>query len=173
MTPRDVSFSFSLEDGPHALEDRPRPTTRAPELLTREAILTMLRSYSASLGGIETFTLTDSSGLFHIVPTQVRNGAGVFETFTPLLDRTVSIPPGQRNGEDLVKQICLSLSEQSGAKVSPGAGPSNHLIQHLTSISSMPNETARSILCPTGFRFVRPERIPRGSCGILRAGPPG
>lgn len=146
MTPRDVSFSFTLEDGPHAPEDRPRPTTRAPELPTRAAILTMLRSYSASLGGEETFTLTDSNGLFHIIPTQVRNAAGVFEKFTPLLDRTVIIPPGRRSGEDLVRQICQSLSEQSGVEVSPGAGPSNQLVQHLTSISSGPNETARSLL---------------------------
>lgn len=146
MTPRDVSFSFTLGDGARAMGDGPRTTTRAPETITREAILTMLRSYSASLGGIDTFTLTDSNGLFHIIPTQVRNAAGVFEKFTPLLDRTVIIPPGRRSGEDLVRQICQSLSEQSGAEVSPGAGPSNQLVQHLTSISSGPNETARSLL---------------------------
>jgi hypothetical protein len=156
MTPRAVSFTFTLADGPRAMDDGPRTMTRAPETTTREAILTMLRSYSASLGGIETFTLTDSNGLFHIVPTQIKNAAGVFETSTPLLDRTVTIPPGQRNGQDLVKQICRSLSEQSGAKVSPGAGPSNQLIQHLTSISSMPNETARSILSRLFAELRRP-----------------
>jgi hypothetical protein len=153
MTPRDVKFSFTLEDGPPA--DRPRPTTRSPETTAREAILTMLRSYSASLGGLETFTLTDSNGLFHIVPTRARNAAGVFEMFTPILDRTVSILPGQRTGMALVKEICQSLSEQSGVKVFL-AGGTNLLNQHVTAIASTPNETARSILSRLFAELRRP-----------------
>jgi len=155
LTPRDVSFSFTLEDGPRTLGDSARPTTRAPELLTRAAILTMLRSYSASLRGLEIFTLTDSNGLFHIIPTQVKSAAGVFETFTPLLDRTVSIPPGQRTGTALVREICQSLAAQSGAKVNFGPA-SNLLHQHVTSIASTPNETARSILSRLFAELRRP-----------------
>lgn len=155
ITPRDVSFSFTLEDGPRTSEDRPRPTTRSPETTAREAILTMLRSYSASLRGLEIFTLTDSNGLFHIIPTQVKSAAGVFETFTPLLDRTVSIPPGQRTGTALVREICQSLAAQSGAKVNFGPA-SNLLHQHVTSIASTPNETARSILSRLFAELRRP-----------------
>ena len=115
LTPRVWTFSFAF-DPPAQLE----PGTRAPEGLARGAILDMLKSYSESIGGVEMFTLTDSNGLFHIIPTQRRDASGKLEKIVPLLDTPVVISPGQRTGYEFVEQICRSLASQSGSPVGFG-----------------------------------------------------
>jgi hypothetical protein len=140
LVPRGGTFSFAIEN---AL--RLEPGTRAPETIARAAILDMLRSYSASVGGVEMFTLTDSFGIFHIIPTQRKDASGKLEKIAPLLDTVVTIPPGKRTGLELLLEVCRSLESQTGYAVSgPAAG--NLLQTRTTQIASAPNESARSIL---------------------------
>jgi hypothetical protein len=141
LVARGGAFSFSF-DPPSKLE----PGTRAPEGLARTAILDMLKSYSASIGDVETFTLTDSNGLFHIVPTQRKDESGKFQKIVPLLDTVVDLPPGERSGYELLMEICQSLTKQTGIRVGGPGGGSNLLSTRKTRIASQPNESAQSIL---------------------------
>jgi len=153
LAARRGTFSFSFDP-----PSQRKPGTRAPEGLARGAILDMLKSYSESIGGVEAFTLTDSNGLFHIIPTQRRGVSGQWEKIEPLLDTPVSVPPGRRTGLELLNEICRSLASQTGVHVGFGSPAyANMLATRITVISSTPNETARSILS----RFAAEQAAPR------------
>jgi hypothetical protein len=140
LIPHGGSFFFSLEDRPQLASG-----TRAPEAATRAAILEMLKGYSGSVGGVEMFALTDSNGVFHIVPTQRKSASGKLEKVVPVLDTVVNIPAGQRTAVELVRVICESVSSQTGVHVAE-AVPANLFRLRKTQIASLPNESARSIL---------------------------
>lgn len=159
LAPRIGTFSFSFEP-PLQRE----PGTRAPEELARSAILDMLKAYSLSIGGVEAFTLTESDGLFHIVPTQRRGASGAWEKIAPLLDTPVTISPGQRTGKAFLDEILQSLASQVGVRVGLAApGYANMLTTRKTQIASAPNESARSILS----RFFAELATPRAASWCL------
>jgi hypothetical protein len=136
LVPRPGSFSFELTDRPWT-----EPGTRAPEDAARSAIKAMLKAYSATIGGIEVFTLTESSGMFHIVPIQRLDESGRMARITPLLDKIVSISPGQRSVMALVKDVLENVIEGEPAEVSPP-----QTLRGATAISPLSGESARSVL---------------------------
>ena len=105
------------------------------------------------------FALTDSNGLFHIVPIQRKNASGKLEKIIPLLDTPVNIPPGRRNGMELLLEIRRSLTSQTGNLVMGPAGGSNALANQNTEIGSGPNETARSLLSRFFAEMARPRPL--------------
>jgi hypothetical protein len=159
LAPRGGAFSFSV-DGGLKLD----PGTRTPEAIIRAAILEMLKSYSASIGGAEMFALTDSNGLFHVVPVQCKNASGKLEKIVPLLDTPVNIPPGRRTGMELLFEICRSVTSQTGRQLSGPGWAINALMNYNTEIGSAPNETARSLLSRLFADMARPRPF---SWGLL------
>ena len=153
LLPRIVVFSFALDDRPKVA-----PGTRAPEEAARAAILEMLKGYAASVGGAEMFALSDSNGIFHIVPTQRKDASGKLEKIVPVLDTVVSIPPGQRTVRELVMAVCQSVATQMGVRLD-GELNGNGARQRTTQIASLPNESARSILSRIFAELAMPRPI--------------
>jgi hypothetical protein len=141
LVPRGGTFTFTFAP-PQTRE----PGGRAPMEQARAAILEMLESYSSSLAGLPVFTLTESSGIFHVVPSQRRDAPGRMEKIESLFDFPVVIPPGTRTGQRFLEEICESLSSRAGYPVHIGMGAINMLATSRTSISSAPNESARSLM---------------------------
>jgi hypothetical protein len=141
LVPRPGSFSFVLEDTSWT-----EPGTRAPEGAARAAILTMLKAYSASIGGVEMFALTESDGLFHIVPTQRKDATGKMEKITPLLDKVVLIPAGERTLTAFINEVLGQVKLGERETIGGPAFASNFLMQTKTQMASRPNESARSVL---------------------------
>lgn len=137
LLPRVRTFSFTLED-----VARPARGARSPEAPARAAILAMLKSYSDSVGGAEMFTLTESNGLFHVVPVQRRDKSGRLEKVAPLLDTPVTLPAKERSGTQLLLDICQFLTRQTGESVGMGHGWRSNR----TYVAPRPGEPARSDL---------------------------
>jgi hypothetical protein len=87
---------------------------RSPEFSARAAILAMLKSHADSVGGAEMFALTESDGLFHVVPVQRRDKSGNLEKVVPIMDTPVTLPAKQRSGTQLLIDICQFLTQQTG-----------------------------------------------------------
>jgi len=158
LVARSHTFSFTLGD-----RTALKRGTRAPEELARAAIMEMLKSYSESTGGATQFALSDSNGIFHVVPTRGRNLSGDPEPVAPILDSVVTISPGQRTAEELISAVCSAVATQKGVRVSfPKLG--NLLRQRITQIASLPNESARSIPSRLFAEIASPQPV---SWGLL------
>jgi hypothetical protein len=137
--PRGGTFALQLESAAKLEFGE-----RSSEGSARDAILAMLKSYSASVGGDELFTLTESDGLFHVVPVQRKDRSGKLEKIAPLLDAPLSISPNQANGDDVLTTFCKAVTQQTGEQV--------HLVTNWQSPSAYTfpaprsGETARSYL---------------------------
>jgi len=153
LVARTHSFYFMLGDRPVL-----KPGTRAPEELARAAITEMLKSYSESTGGATQFALTDSNGIFHIVPTRGRNRLGEPEPVSPILDTVVTIPPGQRTAGELISAVCRTVAAQTGVRIDFGEH-GNLLRQRITQIASLPNESVRSILSRLFAEIASPQPV--------------
>lgn len=134
--PRRRTFSFDLEN-----VGRPAKGMRSPESSARAAILAMLKSYSDSVGGAEMFALTESDGLFHVVPVQRRDKSGNLEKVVPILDSSVTLPAQQRIGTQLLREVCQALTQEIGERVYLGQP-----FRRQTYVTPNPGETARSVL---------------------------
>lgn len=108
------------------------------------ALVELLHSHAA-LRNAKMFQVIQDNGLFHIVPTQFVNSSGQIQQMQPLLDTVVSVLPKQRNGADLVNEICQSLSIATSQSVIVGNGPWGQLRSHTTAITAS-NEPARSVV---------------------------
>jgi hypothetical protein len=137
LRPRGGTFVFRGDN----LQPPPL-NKRSPEAAARAAIFEMLKSYSASIGGVEIFTLTDSDGLFHVIPVQRKDSSGKLEKIVPLLDTPVSIPGKPTTLSALVNGICRSLTESAGTSV----GTWMAVNSSPTYIAVNPGESARSVL---------------------------
>jgi hypothetical protein len=113
-----------------------------PAALT--AIKRVLHSYANSRGA-EMFTVMQADTIFHVVPTQFTNASGQLEKITPLLDMTISVPPKQRTGADLVDEICRTLSAATSQTVIVGTISTKTLGQHTTTVTAS-SAPARSVL---------------------------
>ena len=156
LVPRSLSLFVELEE-----RLRQEPGTRAPEAEARAAIQAVLKSYSGLVGGVEMFTLTDSDGVFHIIPTLRKNEAGRLERAAPVLDMLVDIPPGERTFYELVIAVCQSVSSQTGYRIdgAPNTSPSGNRNALRTAIASRPGESARSILSRVFAEFAMPQPV--------------
>jgi hypothetical protein len=101
----------------------------------------MLKSHADSVGGAEMFALTESDGLFHVVPVQRRDKSGNLEKVVPIMDTPVTLPAKQRSGTQLLIDICQFLTQQTGESVTLGQP-----FQRDTSVTPKPGETARSVV---------------------------
>ncbi len=141
LLPREQTFSFSF-DPPQGR----KLSGRAPAEQTRAAILAMLDSYASSVGGVRFFALTESNGMFHVVPVQRKDASGKLENIVPLFDAPVEIAPKGRSGSQLVTEICRALASRAGYPVGLGTGGANLLGNSRTSIGSKRGESARSVM---------------------------
>jgi hypothetical protein len=108
------------------------------------AIGGVLRSDGAAHGGAM-FSVIQSNGLFHVVPTRFIDASGRTEKTQPILDTPVSFVPKLKNGAGVVAEICQSLSLTTGQTVIIGTIPTSLLGTHTTAITAT-NEPARSVL---------------------------
>ena len=112
-----------------------------------DALSSVLEGYANS-GGLETFTVTEEDGVFHVFPINFVNEAGKLQQMTPILDTKITILPKQRTRVALLEEICKSLTDSTGISVAPGMFPFNRgsiQAQTFTTIAGT-DMTARSLL---------------------------
>jgi hypothetical protein len=86
-------------------------------------IARMLREYEA-LGG-PTFSVIRDGVRLHVVPSEVLNAKGEQISQSSILDTVISVPPAERDGAQLLQEICDQIREQTGYKVDIGPGAVN------------------------------------------------
>ena len=94
----------------------------------------------------------DSSGAFHVVPTEVRDPNGNWQPVTSILATAISLPTQARTEHDTFKAICNAISAQVLVKVDPivNSGVEVGLVQfgstHQTYTLGAQNEAASRVL---------------------------
>lgn len=117
------------------------------EAKVADALSSVLEGYANSRG-LETFTVTEEDGVFHVFPINYLNEAGKLQQMTPILDTKITILPKQRTRVALLEEICKSLTDSTGISVTPGMFPFNRgslQAQTFTTIAGT-DMTARSLL---------------------------
>lgn len=82
---------------------------------------------------------------FCVVPEAHHDVNDQLANVAPVLDATITIAPGTRNGIEAVDEICRAVSIASGSAVTIGAAPAT-LLGRLTTTISAKNEPARDVL---------------------------
>jgi hypothetical protein len=122
---KSVSLSFTYEPPP---EDA---TLEVRKALAKDAIAEVLKNYAA-LRGANVLTIVPTNAGFDVIPVDVQ----------PLLDTRIFIAPGEREPNQLGKEIGDQLSVATGRKITAERGLPR---RHVMTISAT-NESARSVL---------------------------
>lgn len=125
------------------------PSTQVPDLAdlpkVLKALKELVRKYNRSYGA-NVYRVIQESAEFHIVPVNILDSSGRTVPVTPILNTVLTVLPGQRTADDLLRELCASLSSATQRKVDLGAGAGERVfILHNTSVTSN-GESARSIL---------------------------
>jgi hypothetical protein len=140
---RTISFTYKQPSpGGGSLQ-----TKAETEAAVADALSSVLEGYAAA-GGLETFTVTNEDGIFHVIAINFMNKEGSIQQMTPILDTKITISPTQRTRLSLFREICQSLTKASGISVEEGDFPFNggsEQAQTITNISGS-DVTARSLL---------------------------
>jgi hypothetical protein len=143
LIPKRVAFEF------HYKTENAKPQEDTATLLER-----MVAEYGSL--GRSTFAVqrreTTNGTEWHVVPTRVRDESGVLAEQPALLDRIVSIPPGERSALDMLGEICRQLTLLSGRRVGVGNVPVNPLIAYHAKLGAS-SESARDVLADLLSRF--------------------
>ena len=149
----EVSKASALEKtyGPRILVPKGRSITfvyasrdaQTPEAAKR-TIDRMLREY-ASLGG-PVFAVTRDGVRLHVVPSEVLDASGDRVRQDSVLEAVISVPPGPRDGGQLLQAICDQIQMQTGYEIGIGPSvPGNNLVRYKTT-QGIEDETARAAI---------------------------
>lgn len=104
----------------------------------------VLREYSAS-GGL-TFAVKKEMTRLYVIPEEVKNSKGERARQESILDTVINIPPGRRDGGQMLQAICDAVKQQTGYEIGIGSSaPSNALARYSTD-EGVYNQTARAAL---------------------------
>ncbi|HVW10924.1 MAG TPA: hypothetical protein VHC90_20195 [Bryobacteraceae bacterium] len=112
--------------------------------------------------------LEETEGVFFLVPARTRNAQGQEVDATPLLDRLVTIPSGNRQIRESAGLLAADLSRQTGLHVSCCEGAIAGIPWGMEQIAfSADREPARSVLLRLGLRHWH-VRCDLNFCGIYK-----
>jgi|ERR1700678_657374 hypothetical protein len=86
-------------------------------------IARMLREYEA-LGGPRFAVTRDGIG-FHVVPVEVLNAGGEPTRQGSILDTVINVPAAERDGAQLLEEICNQIQKQTGYRLDIGPAALN------------------------------------------------
>ena len=144
-------FEVQKEYGPRTLVPKGKAITfvYSPQDLSspdgaKAVIERMLREYSL-LGG-PTFVVVRDGVRLHVWPSEGLDGVGNKVRQESILDTIISVPPGRRDGGQLLQAICDQVKRQTGYEIGVGpSAPSNNLARYKTT-RGIRHETARTAL---------------------------
>jgi hypothetical protein len=125
------------------------PSTQVPDLADFPKVLKALeeivRKYNRSYGA-NVYRVVQEAAEFHIVPVNILDSSGRTVPVTSILNTVLTVLPGQRTADDLLRELCSSLSSATQHKVDLGAGAGERVfILHNTGVTSN-GESLRNIL---------------------------
>jgi hypothetical protein len=88
-------------------------------------IARMLREYEA-LGGPR-FAVTRDGIRFHVVPVEVLNAGGEPTRQGSILDTVINVPAAERDGAQLLEEICNQIQKQTGYRLDISAASRGRL----------------------------------------------
>lgn len=100
------------------------------------------------------FRVERSGDVFHVVPTEVRDGSGVWVGQTSILDELITIPAQEGNGYEMLTAICKAVSDVTGIPVVVGTIPNNLFARH-EGLLEADAEPAKEVLLRT-LRSIHP-----------------
>jgi hypothetical protein len=80
------------------------------------------------------------------VPREILNAAGQRVQQDSVLDTIISIPPGRRNGNQLLQEICNQINKQTGYVIDVGIGAPINFLDRYSTKEGIENQTARTAL---------------------------
>ena len=80
-----------------------------------------------SRGRVKRFKVLRSASMFHVVPDQVLDAAGRWQTAVPIFDTTITISHGAVSLSEFLEILCANLSAVGPTKVITGSMPRNGL----------------------------------------------
>jgi hypothetical protein len=131
------------------MDERPSEFSYLPEELhtlegAETTIARMLREYGAS-GGL-TFTVIRKGLRLHVMPSETVDAAGQRVRQDSILDTIITIPPGRRDGAQLLEKICDEIEKQTGYEVAVGpSAPDVSLVRYKTT-EGIESQSARAAI---------------------------
>jgi hypothetical protein len=104
----------------------------------------MLKEHAASARGGR-FRVLQADGVFHIVPTDVRDIHGEWVSHGSLLETKISVPEMRRSGAQMLDVICKAVSAATQSQIVVGAIPLNAFAS-VQGVWSAKDEAAREFL---------------------------
>jgi hypothetical protein len=76
-----------------------------------------------SRGQVKRFKVLRSESMLHVVPDQVLDATGLWQTAVPILDTEITISHGAVSLSDFLEILCVNLSGAGSTKVITGSMP--------------------------------------------------
>ncbi len=89
--------------------------------------------------------MTEDHGVYHLVPSAMRNAKGKWVRIVPLLDTPIALPEGERPVDEVLLAIRDALQRDTGAKVILGEVPINRVSRTKVRLGGG-TESARELL---------------------------
>src|SRR4029078_1860940 len=94
------------------------------------------------------FELIQQGGVFHVVPTMVKDSKGAWVATRSILDTSITVTVEARTGVEMVDAICKTLSAATKVRVAIGLMPFAAMADEQV-VEGGTNEPARDILSRT------------------------
>jgi hypothetical protein len=107
----------------------------------------LLDAQAASVNGGR-FRLETRGQIMHVIPTAIKNSAGVIVSQESVLDAIISLPSGDGTVLQKLRSICTAISRTTNITVKLGTIPTGLLLQHRDQQGAA-NQRARDILVNT------------------------
>jgi hypothetical protein len=143
LVPRGGSLSVGY-DRPATQGAAPAAESLAIQRAGAAAAVERVVRTDAASRGARMFAVQESNGLLHVVPTRFIDASGHLQQARPLLDTKISVSPTPRSGNELITEICQTLSLATGYTVVGGTIP-RKLLARPTEVTAV-DEAARSVL---------------------------
>jgi hypothetical protein len=128
-----------------ALTIKPMPASAMNDPKNMLAVIDqMLKDHEVSNRGGR-FHLQQTDGVFHIVPSEVRDSSGQWVLHAPVLDTKITLPELERSGPATLEAICKAVSDATHIPVGVGHIPINALASYHGVLAAR-DEPARNVL---------------------------
>jgi hypothetical protein len=136
MAPRRSKLNLRL---PYDVDDKGR--ARTPGAIVSKVI----DAYGAS-DGAGKFMLRDERGSLTILPVQRKDNKGLLQPSSAIMNETITLAPGKRDGLATLGAFCDGLSGRLGHRVVLGTAPANLLARQVGELGQALSGSARDVL---------------------------
>ena len=136
LAPLGGGFAFTL------------PPKTAQQYQPAAVLNALIDQYNRS-GNPGNFRLLKTDDVYHVVPTLARDEAAAIRTYRSILDRTITIPDGERDGLEMLDLIVKTTGAAGEPGLRMGTVPIQPALMKVKVTGGASREDARSVLLRT------------------------